>query len=318
MNLQLLLSDRILIPVSFFCIYFIWGSTYLATDWAFESFPPFFMTGFRLITAGILMLAFSYKHLKTTSTIQMRNSAFFGTLILAIGSGASMWSVLYLDTGMASLMIGCEPLVLVIFLWLLMGKKPSIQKIIGVAFGMAGMYILLSQQTITTSPDAYKGIIAICISMLGWTIGSIYLKGANVPHSKILNTAIQMLTGGVVLVFVGVLVREDLSSVPQYFTWTAFGSFLYLILFGSIIAYSAFNYLLMKEDPRKVATVTYINPIVAMFLGWFFNNELITIQSLVAALVLISGVVFIIRDKDPVPKADLNKEVVGDDFFVEC
>ncbi|MDC0230898.1 EamA family transporter [Aureispira] len=304
MTLRQLLSHSFLIPVSFFCIYFIWGSTYLATDWAFESFPPFYMTGFRLLVAGMLLLTFSYKHLKTTSTIQLRNSAFFGVLILAIGSGASMWSVLYLDTGMASLMIGCEPLVLVIFLWLLMGKKPSIQKIIGVAFGMAGMYILLSQKTIVTSPDAYKGIIAICISMLGWTIGSIYLKGANVPASKILNTAIQMLAGGVVLLFVGLLVREDLSTIPQYFTWKAFGSFLYLILFGSIIAYSAFNYLLMKEDPRKVATVTYINPIVAMFLGWFFNNEIITIQSLAAALVLISGVVFILKDKDEVVKEE--------------
>ncbi len=298
MNLQKLQSERYLIPISFFCIYFIWGSTYLATDWAFEAFPPFFMTGIRLVTAGLLMLSFSYKHLKNTSLKQLKNSAFFGLLILAIGSGASMWSVLYLDTGIASLMIGCEPLVLVLFLWALMGQKPSLQKMIGVAFGMVGMYILLSQQTFTTSPDAWKGILAVVISMLGWTVGSIYIKGSDVPQSKILNTAVQMLTGGIILVIVSFIANEDIASIPQRFTWNAFFCLIYLMIFGSIIAYSAFNYLLMKEDPRKVATVTYVNPIIAMFLGWYFNNEMISTQSFLAAAVLIAGVVFIIKDEE--------------------
>jgi len=297
MNLQELRSEKYLIPISFFCIYFIWGSTYLATDWAFEAFPPFFMTGLRLLAAGLLLFGFSFRGFKRTTGVQLRNSAFFGILILAIGSGASMWSVLYLDTGMASLMIGCEPLVLVVFIWLLKGQKPSAAKIIGVGLGMLGMYILLSQQTITTSPDAYKGIIAIIVSMLGWTIGSIYMKGADVPTYKVMNTAVQMMTAGFVLMIVSFVVQEDIASIPDRFTWSAFLSLIYLMFFGSIIAYSAFNYLLMKEDPRKVATCTYINPIIAMTLGWMLNGEVITTQSFIAAAILISGVVFIIRGK---------------------
>ena len=304
MLLAKLQSDRYLIPIAFVCIYFIWGSTYLATDWAFEAFPPFYMTGIRLLLAGFFLLLFSYKEFKKTSWTQLQNSAIFGLLILAIGSGGSMWSVLYLDTGIASLLIGAEPLVLVLLLWLLKGSKPSWQKTIGVVIGIVGMFVLLNQQHFSLETDAWKGILAISIAIVGWTIGSIYIKDANVPKSKLLNTAVQMITAGLILLGVAVLVQEDISTVQSTFSWTAFLSFVYLLFFGSVIAYTAFNYLLMKQDPRKVATVTYVNPIIALILGWYFNNELISIQSLVAAAILILGVVFIIAEKENKPAAN--------------
>lgn len=296
MNLQALRSERYLIPISFACIYFIWGSTYLATAWALKSFPPFFMTSLRLITAGLILLSISYKHFKDTSSEQLRNAAFFGFLILGLGTGGSMWSILYLDTGIASLIVGCEPLVLVLLAWVLLGQKPSMIKMIGIALGMLGMYALVSQDRITTSPDAYKGLIAISISIVGWSLGALYVKGANVPSSKVLNTSIQMLSAGFVLMLVSIITQESVSSIPEKFTWTAFFCVLYLIFFGSIIAYSAFNYLLMQEDPRKVVTVTYVNPIIAVFLGWLLNGEVITMQVILAGVLLIMGVVFIIKD----------------------
>ena len=207
-----------------------------------------------------------------------------------------MWSVLYLDTGMASLIVGCEPLLLVLLSWLLIGQRASFQKLFGVGLGMVGMYILISQETITTSPDAYKGIIAISIAIVSWTLGSIYIKSMDMPESKVANTAIQMLAAGVILLTVSTIFQEDLSTIPARFTWKAFFCLLYLLFFGSIIAYSAFNYLLLKDDPRKVATVTYINPIIALALGAYLNNEVITKQSFWAAGILIVGVVFIIRE----------------------
>lgn len=310
MNLETLRSDRYLIPISYFCIYFIWGSTYLATDWAFQSFPPFFMTGIRFITAGLLLLTFSYQGVRKSTKKQVKNAAFFGILILGIGSGGTMWSVLYLDTGMASLIVGCEPLLLVLLSWLLVGQRASFQKLFGVGLGMVGMYILVSQETITTSPDAYKGIIAISISIVSWTIGSIYIKSMDMPNSKVANTAIQMLAAGLVLLTVSTILQEDLSTIPARFTWKAFFSLLYLLFFGSIIAYSAFNYLLIKDDPRKVATVTYINPIIALALGAYLNDEVITSQSAWAAGILILGVVFIIReDKVVEPDDTLDAEL---------
>lgn len=305
MNLETLRSDRYLIPISYFCIYFIWGSTYLATDWAFESFPPFFMTSIRFIIAGLILFSVSYKGVKVATSKQLKNAAFFGILILGIGSGGTMWSVLYLDTGMASLIVGCEPLLLVLLSWLLIGQRASFQKLFGVGLGMLGMYILISQETITTSPDAYKGIIAISISIVSWTIGSIYIKSMDLPDSKVANTAVQMLAAGVVLFVVSTVLQEDLSTIPERFTWTAFFSLLYLLFFGSIIAYSAFNYLLLKDDPRKVATVTYINPIIALALGAYLNDEVITNQSAWAATILILGVVFIIREDKVVEPAEV-------------
>jgi drug/metabolite transporter (DMT)-like permease len=310
MNLETLRSERYLIPIAYLCIYFIWGSTYLATDWAFQSFPPFFMTGIRFVTAGLILLMFSYKGVKKATKNQVKNAAFFGILILGIGSGGTMWSVLYLDTGMASLIVGCEPLLLVLLSWVLIGQRASFQKLFGVGLGMLGMYILMSQETITTSPDAYKGIIAISIAIVCWAVGSIYIKSMDMPESKVANTAIQMLAAGILLLLVSTIMQEDLSTIPARFTWKAFVSLLYLLFFGSIIAYSAFNYLLIKDDPRRVATVTYINPIIALALGAYLNNEVITTQSAWAAGILILGVVFIIRkDKVEEPAEELNSEL---------
>ena len=297
MNVDFLRSERLLVPLAFFCIYFIWGSTYLATDWALEAFPPFIMIAVRFIISGLILLAISYRAAATTSSLQLKNAMLLGILILGIGSGGSMLSVQYLDSGIASLIVGCEPLVLVFFLWFFLKKRPSFQTLFGVGLGMLGMYILVRQDSISTSTEAYKGILAIAIAILGWSAGSVYVKKADLPESKIYNTAIQMLTSGVLLLFTSFLVQEDLSTIPERFTWMAFGSFLYLMFFGSIVAYTAFNYLLIKEDPSKVATATYINPIIALFLGWYYNNEIISLQALIAAAVLILGVFFIIRSK---------------------
>lgn len=310
MNLETLRSDRYLVPIAYLCIYFIWGSTYLATDWAFQSFPPFFMTAIRFIAAGLILLTFSYQGVKKATKNQVKNAVFFGVLILGIGSGGAMWSVLYLDTGMASLIVGCEPLLLVLLSWVLVGQRASFQKLFGVALGMLGMYILISQETITTSPDAYKGVIAILIAIVCWAVGSIYIKGADMPESKIGNAAIQMFGAGALLLLVSIVIQEDLSAIPTRITWKAFFSLLYLLFFGSVIAYSAFNYLLMKDDPRRVATVTYINPIIALALGAYLNDEVITNQSICAAGILILGVVFIIRkDKEEEPAEDLDSEL---------
>lgn len=297
MNVDSLRSERLLVPLAFFCIYFIWGSTYLATDWALEAFPPFIMIAVRFILGGLILLAFSYRAYATTTSLQLKNAMLLGILILGIGSGGSMLSVQYLDSGIASLIVGCEPLVLVFFLWFFLKKRPSIQTLFGVALGMLGMYILVSQDSISTSTEAYKGILAIAIAIIGWSTGSVYVKKADLPPSKVFNTSVQMLTSGVFLLITSFIVQEDLTTIPNQFTWVAFGSFLYLMFFGSIIAYSAFNYLLIKEDPSKVATATYINPIIALFLGWYYNNELISLQALIAAVVLILGVFFIIRSK---------------------
>lgn len=309
--LEKLRSDRYLIPICFFCIYFIWGSTYLATDWALDSFPPFFMTGMRLLTAGVLVGLMTFRNRGETSKKQLFNSFWLGILFLGIGSGGSMWAILYIDSGMTSLLISSEPLLLVFFIWLILGERPTIQKLLGVGVGMLGMYVLISQDAINTTPDTYKGVIAVFIAITAWSIGSVYVKIVDLPSSKLFNTAIQMLSGGTFLVLVSFFSQEDLSQISTKITWVSTLCLLYLIFFGSIIAFSAFNYLLIKEDPSKVATVAYVNPVIALFLGWSINNEVISFQALIAAALLLTGVIFIIRAESKLSPQETSSEIAA-------
>jgi len=289
-------TDKYLIPIAFFCIYFIWGSTYLATKWAFVSFPPFAMTGVRLLLAGLIMLVFTQQHLRKTPNKQIKNAAVIGMLILGVGAGGSMWAVQFLDTGLASLIVGGEPLVLTLLTWAIIGIRPSAYKWVGLLLGSVGMYLLVSQDSLQGNVEAVWGVLALFLAIVSWAFGAIYINKWKMPDSKPFSAAIQMMSGGGLLLLISLLTQEDCSMIGQRFTWLAFFSWLYLLLFGSIIAYSAFNYLLLKVDPRKVATCGYVNPIIALLLGWYFNHEIISTQSLSAAAILILGVFFINRD----------------------
>ena len=284
------------------CIYIIWGSTYLATDWAFELYPPFRMTGVRMIIASIILGLFSISAIKTLTIKECVNSVGFGILMVAFGAGGAMLSVVYLDTGLACLIVGFEPVLMVVLMYLLKSAPPGPYKLIGLALGISGMVILISQDSITNSDSAWIGILSLFISIVAWTIGSIYMKDAKIPSSSFLNTSIQLISSGAILYGIGLLLGEQPKG-DSLFEFTPLCSFLYLVLFGSVIAHSAFNYLLIVDDPRKVASVTYVNPVIAMALGWFLNGEIITSNSLIAAFLLIISVLFILHE----PKRMLNE-----------
>lgn len=292
------LNESTLIILSFFCIYFIWGSTYLATAWVFDMFPPFLMLGLRMTAAGLLLLFFSYKGLKGLTWKQVLNAAYFGILILGIGTGCCMWAIQFMDSGLVALIVGAQPLALVLMGWLLLKNRPSVWRMLGVLLGMLGMFVLIQQDKIQTDPGAYKGIIAVSVSILAWSFSALYIKKADMPKSKLTSAALQMLAAGGVLLLVSWGFQEPISQLSTQFSWLSIACLGYLIVFGSIVAYSAYNYLLMVEDPNKVATTTYVNPVIALFLGWCFNNEQLSLQALIAATVLIIGVVFIVG-KEP-------------------
>ncbi len=291
------LSEKYIIILSFGAIYFIWGSTYLASSWAFTAFPPFFFSALRFTTAGIILMAFSTPGLRDLTVTEVLNSVIFGILILGIGSGAGMWSVQYIPTGIAALIVGAMPLVMTILSWMLFSTKSTWRKWLGVALGISGLVLLVSQRELTTQAGAYKGFISISIAVLAWACGALYLGRSTLPRSKKVNASIQMLAGGVFLALVSLTAGEDLTTIPHNINQRAVSSFIYLVLFGSLMAYSAFNYLLLKVDPTKVSTAAFVNPVVAMFLGWGLNNEELSTQSILASMIVLSGVVFITREK---------------------
>lgn len=283
-----------LVVLAFFAIYVIWGSTYLLNKVAVLELPPFMLASFRFTTAGILifllarMLGISIRITKK----QLLNTIFAGFLFLSFGNGVVVWALRYVDTGFAALEISAQPLIILLMMRMLDGKKIQPMSVIGVVFGIIGIYLLVSQKQIITKENSITGMLMILACMLSWAYGSIFVAKADLPSNYFVNTGYQMFTGGIMLALMSFGFREEWIS-PVDWSFNVKLVMVLLVIFGSILAFTSFNYLLKVVSPEKVATSTYVNPIVAMLLGWYFLDEEITFQSIVAAIILLTGVYFI-------------------------
>ena len=286
-------SDRGLIVIAFAAIYLIWGATYLLNHWALDAFPPFFLAGSRFFLAGLILGSFYVRRLGQLRLHQLINAATMGILLLAVGAGAITYALQYVDTGLTALMVAFEPLIVVFLMWLILHKRPSRMALIGCLLGVLGMYLLVSQKSIITDENTVYGMSLILISLFAWAFGSIYIAKLDMPTSKGLSSSLQMFAAGLVLMTASAIAGEDYAEMVNLMNWPSLLSYTVLIIFGSIVAYSAFNYLLIRSTPDKVATTTYVHPVVALLLGWAFNHEHISSQSLVAAATLLLGVFFI-------------------------
>ena len=290
--------DKWLIPLSFFAIYILWGANYLANFYAIQDIPVFLMCSGRFFIAGALLyLIVKAFGVPNPTRIQWRNAIFSGFLFLVLGTAAIIWSLQFVYTGIASLIVGLEPLVIVLLLWKMRGQKPRKRSWIGISIGFVGMGLLVMQDQFLTDDMTLVGIGVILFCIIAWGYATLYVGDKDLPESKLLTSAIQMLSGGVILFFISLVAGEWQAFEIQNVGNRAWGGLTFAIICGSLISFSAFNYLLVKVSPEKVATSTYINPIVAMLVGWYFNNEELSSQSLVAALLMLFGVFFIVSKK---------------------
>ncbi|WP_299537327.1 EamA family transporter [Ulvibacterium sp.] len=290
-----------LILLSFFSIYVIWGSTYLLNKMAVAELPPFMLASVRFTLAGILVFIIAKSmgiSLRITKR-QLKNVTIAGFLFLSFGNGTVVWALKYVDSGFAALEISAQPLVILLMMWLLQGKKIKPMSLVGVVLGIIGIYLLVSQKTIIQKEHSLLGICMIFAAMLSWAYGSLFVGKAELPSNFFVNTGYQMFTGGLLLAVISLVFGETWTSPLNWGTQVQLAMIL-LILFGSIIAFTSFNYLLKVVSPEKVATNTYVNPIVALILGWYILDERITIQSMIAAVVLLTGVYFINTSKQKV------------------
>ncbi|MEM1325854.1 MAG: EamA family transporter [Bacteroidota bacterium] len=301
-------TELFLIIGAFACIYIVWGATYLAVKIAVQSIPPFMMASIRFAIAGAILFALARLLWKKplANLLQVKNAAFAGVLFLGVGTGGVAWALQYVDSGITALIISAQPLLTMLLVWLMLKQPPVASSYLGVALGMLGMYLLVSQDYVTEKENSWWGIFAIVCSMFAWGYSSVFIKKAKMPEGQAQNASIQMLFGSLFL-FVVALFVGDVSR----FEWQAVGTdsllaLLFLIFLGSILAFSSFNFLLARISPEKVATSTYVNPIVAMLLGWWIGGELITSQSVVAALVMLTGVLFINVDVFGVVRKRMN------------
>lgn len=284
--------------MAFFAIYVIWGSTYLLNKIAVTELPAFMLAGTRFSVAGLLLfgLAKAFGISLAISKKQFINAIMAGFLFLTFGNGIVVWALQFVDSGFAALEISAQPLVVLLLMRFLQGKRIQAMSLVGIALGIVGIYLLVSQKQIIAQEGALLGMVLIFLCMVSWAYGSIFVGKAELPSHYLVNTGYQMLTGGISMLLISPLLGETWSS-PTTWSGPALWSMALLILLGSVVAFTAFNYLLLEVSPEKVATSTYVNPIIAMLLGWHFLGESITLQSIVAAIVLLTGVYFINTSK---------------------
>lgn len=287
-------ANKVLIVLAFFAIYVIWGSTYMLNKVAVSEIPAFKLAAIRFLTSGVLIMIIA-KTLKLSLHInkkQLINAAIAGFLFLTFGNGLVVWTLNYVDSGFAALIISAQPLVVLILMRILEGKKIKAMSLVGVALGIAGIYLLVSQNAIIVKENSYLSIGIIFLCMTSWAYASIFVSKADLPKNYFVNTGYQMITGGFMLLVISLIIGEQWTP-PTTWSSEALASMGALIVFGSIIAFTSFNFLLKFVSPEKVATSTYVNPIIALLLGWYFLDEIVSTQSIIAAIVLLTGVYFI-------------------------
>lgn len=286
--------DQLLLAGAFAAVYLVWGSTYLVNYIAIQEIPPFLMSGMRFCLAGSLLLGLTLLQGKPWPTPeQWKYGAITGVLFLAAGTGLVVWAEQYIDTGLAALFVAFEPLIIVLMVWMRRAQRPGWNSILGVAVGVAGMVLLVGQPRFHNDPQTWMGIGAILVAILSWGFASLYVTEVNLPASRMQTASLQMLGGGAVLLIAGFAAGEHCEFSLLQVSEKGWFAFAYLIVLGSWLAFSAFNYLLVKVSPEKVATTNYVNPVVALFLGWALNGEDLTYQSILAAILLLGGVFFI-------------------------
>lgn len=287
--------------LAFASIYIIWGSTYLGIRVAIETMPLFLMAGARFLVAGALLyLVLRLRGAPRPTARQWRISAVIGTFLLLGGNGLVVWAEQFVPSGITALIIGIQPLFFVLTEWAWPGGlRPTVITASALLLGFAGVAWLAAPWE---SPDTgglhAGGVAAILLACASWAVGSIYSRHAKHGADPLLASALQMLTGGAILTFAGLLHGDfsslDLAGISAP-SWWAFG---YLILFGSLIGFSTFVWLMKHSTPARVSTYAYVNPLVAVFLGWLVLNESISARTLAAAAMIVGAVVIITTEKN--------------------
>lgn len=283
---------------AFAAIYFIWGSTYLGILVAIETIPPFTMIGTRFALAGALMygwLRLRGHHKPTRS--QWGSAALMGGLMLSFGTGSVAWAEQYVPSGLAALLITTVPIWMVLLDWLWKGgQRPSGKVVVGLLLGLVGVVLLVDPVALLESnATAFFPMMLILLGAIGWSVGSIHSRGADLPDNPFLSTAMQMLTGGMLLVVFGLGMGEWNGFDVAAISLRSFLGWSYLVIFGSFIAFSAYVWLLKNVSPARVSTYAYVNPVVAVLLGWALADEVLNLRILIAVILLVSAVILITR-----------------------
>src|ERR1700758_101855 len=297
--------NPLLVLIALLTVYVIWGSTYLGIRLAIASIPPFFMAGTRYFADGAAMFLFALcRGAKMPSLVEWRDALILGGCLLLVGNGGVTFAEQYVPSGTAALLVATVPVFLTVFAWATkLGPRPSVMVSVGLLLGLLGVSILSrpSPQS-TVSPGNqfhwYVGIIALLVAAAVWAWGSLYSRKAAHPSSPIVGVGIQMICGGALLLLVSISTGEagrvDLGRV----TGESFLAWLYLVVIGAIIAFTAYIWLTRVISPALLGTYAFVNPVVAVLLGWAIAGETLDSRTISGAAVIVAAVVVIVVFKN--------------------
>ncbi len=299
-------------------VYLFWGSTFLAVRYAVETTPPLLLVALRQILAGMALYPLARLHSKEKTTPrQWLDGALIGVLLIAGGNASISWAeARKTPSNVAAVLVATVPLWMAILDWLRpKGPRPTARIAVGLAIGLVGVGLLVSPRDplLHTAGSAVSPICALVLfgGSLAWAMGSVFSRHLEMPKSPLLGAAIITLTGGAVLGVEALALGEGSQLHVQSISlrsWMALG---YLVVFGSIIGYSAYAHLLAAEPPTRVATYAYVNPIIAVIIGWAIAGERLTARMALAAAVILAAVVLVITAPHP-PEEGSGQPVVPD------
>jgi drug/metabolite transporter (DMT)-like permease len=290
--------------LAFASVYLIWGSTYLAIKFAIETIPPFLMAGARFLISGIILYGWArLKGAERPSRIHWKSAVIVGLLLLLGGNGGVVWAEQRVASGVAALIVAIVPVWIAIMEWMHGGRKPGWQVTGGLAAGTLGLLLLATPgETLGAHVDLI-GAGVLVFATLSWATGSLRAKHSPLPSSPLLSTGMEMLGGGAGLLLMGIFTGELGQVNLAAISGKSFLSFIYLTTFGSLVGFTAYIWLLRVGSPTRAATYAYVNPVVAVFLGWLLASEPMTPRTILATLVIVGGVVLITsaKGKQPAP-----------------
>ncbi len=288
--------NRSTVVFCFLAIYLIWGSTYLGIRYAVETIPPLYTAGLRHLTAGAILLLWCLAKRLRPTWAQVRASIIIGAFFFLGGHGTLHWAEQKVPSGLASLLVASEPI------WVFLLSAAAARQwrlngtlLAGIFLGFGGVGLLMGRSALTSGPGVFIGSLVVLLGAFSWGVGVVYSRRSHLSGHPLLLSALSLLAGSLQLLLAGTVAREyrgfSIASVSSR-SWLALA---YLIVFGSIVAFTAYNWLMEHYSPTFVATHTYINPVVAVLLGWLLAGEAVTLNVLVSAAMVIGAVMLVDR-----------------------
>jgi drug/metabolite transporter (DMT)-like permease len=294
--------SRGLICLALITVYLVWGSTYLGIRFAIESMPPFLMAGCRFVAAGLMMVVVArFRAARWPRVAVWRDALIVGGCLILGGNGSVTFAERYVPSGETALLVGCVPIFMTLFAWFAgITRRPSISISLALALGLAGVGVLAHAGTNSSQASPQQHLLGVVVILFGcviWSFGSLYARRARRADSAILNIGLQMFVGGTLLFFASLFAGEPTSLNLGAISQRSLLAWIYLVTIGAVIGYSAYVWLVQVASPSLVGTYAFVNPTVAVFLGWLLGAEAIGASTIIGACGIVGAVAIIVLSR---------------------